>query len=208
MGSCAMARMTGGGTLKTVLSKPRDPFDQPLTQRDLDDTPDDGNRYEVIEGKLYVTPFPDHAHQRAGTQLVAILVQHVSEQGLGEVFMSGLKVVLDEPTGVGPDVVYIARERMGGMRPDGYYGAPDLLVEVLSSRPSLDTKIKKDKYASAGVRYYWIADPAGRTLWEYRLERGAYTLVAEVSGDDRFRPELFPRLEIALGRLWAGSSAA
>jgi Uma2 family endonuclease len=173
-----------------------------MTQRDLDDTPDDGNRYEVIDGVLYVTPFPTTAHQSAVTNIVALLVQHVFDAGSGKVFTSGLKVVLDEPTGVGPDVVYLANERMAGLRADGYYGAPDMVVEVLSSRPALDTQIKKDKYARAGIRYYWIVDAAKRTLWEYRLAEGAYVLVTEARGEDEFRPELFPGLAILLGRLW------
>ena len=183
----------------------RDPFAGPLTHRDLDDTPEDGNRYEVIDGELHVTPFANTGHQRAVTRLVVLLANHVAAEGIGEVFTSGLKVVLDELTGVGPDVVYIAKEDVALIRDDGFYGAPAMVVEVLSSKPSLDTRVKRDKYARAGSRYYWIVDPAARTLWEYRLDGADYVAVAEVSGDDRFRPELFPRLEIALGRLWAGS---
>jgi Uma2 family endonuclease len=131
----------------------RDPWAGPLTHRDLDDTPDDGNLYEVIDGKLYVSPFPKTRHQRAVTQLVALLLQHVEAEGLGEVFTAGLKVVLDEYTGVGPDVVHVAKDHAEGIRDDGYYGAPALVVEVLSSKPSLDTKVKRAKYASSGIRY-------------------------------------------------------
>jgi Uma2 family endonuclease len=182
----------------------RDPWAGPLTHRDLDDTPDDGNRYEVIDGTLYVSPFPKTGHQRAVTQLVTLLTQHVLETGTGEVFTSGLKVVLDEYTGVGPDVVYVAKDHAEAIREDGYYGPPALVVEVLSSKPSLDTKVKRAKYARSGIRYYWIVDPEARVLREYRLEGGDYTLAAEARHDDEFRPELFSGLVIPLGRLWGG----
>lgn len=182
----------------------RDSLDRLWTHRDLDDTPDDGNRYEVIDGKLHVTPLPTTWHQRVISQLALLVGQHVMDEGLGEAFVSGLKVVLDEHTGVGPDLVYIARDQADGIRRDGYHGPPALVVEVLSSKPSLDTVVKRDKYARAGIHYYWIVDPDARTLAEYRLDGAEYVIVAELSGDDPFRPELFPRLAIPLGRLWRG----
>jgi Uma2 family endonuclease len=190
--------------LSPVITGIRDPLDRLWAHRDLDDTPDDGNRYEVIDGKLYVTPFPTIGHQRAVTRLVLLVGQHVMEQELGEVFVSGVKVVLDELTGVGPDVVFIAKEQAEGIQRDGYHGPPALVVEVLSSKPSLDTKVKRDKYARAGIRYYWIVDPVARILREYRLDGAEYVLRAEVSGEDEFRPELFPRLALPLGCLWRG----
>jgi Uma2 family endonuclease len=116
-----------------------------LTHRDLDDTPDDGNLWEVIDGEIYESPFPTPVHQRAVTKLVKILSTFVDDHGLGEVFTCNLKVVLDEPTGVGPDVVYISNARMHGLRDDGFYGAPDLLIEVPSSKPGLDRHVKHAK---------------------------------------------------------------
>ena len=175
---------------------------RPLTHRDLDDTPDDGSRWEVIDGILHVTPFPSVAHQRAATRLTSLLDVYVRAAGVGEVFTAGLKVVLDEPSGVGPDVVFVATARLDGLRDDGFYGAPDLVVEVLSSKPGLDRFVKFQKYATAGVVHYWIVDPVGRELTAYRLEAGQFRLVAEVRGAATFQPELFPGLSIALSELW------
>lgn len=183
-----------------------DPFDRPLTHRDLDHTPDDGNRYELIDGVIHVTPFPSPAHQRAATALTALLYAHVQEHQLGEVFAAGLKVVLDEPTGVGPDVVYIAQARLDGMKDDGYHGVPDLLVEVLSAKPALDTRIKKQKYERAGVPHFWILDHESRQLFAYRLDNGQYRLIANPRGDDTFEPDLFPGLSIPLRKLWPYSN--
>lgn len=180
----------------------RDPLDRLWTYRDLDDAPDDGNRYEVIDGVLHVTPSPTTWHQRVITWLIAILVPHVEKAGLGEVFAAGLKVVLDELTGVEPDLVYVARERAAGLLRDGHYGPPALVVEVLSSKHRLDTKVKLERYARAGIPWYWIVDPEAMILWEYRLEGRAYVAVSEAAGDAVFQPALFPGLSIPLARLW------
>jgi len=193
--------------LSKVVTGIRDPLDRLWTHRDLDDTPDDGNRYEVIDGKLYVTPFPTTWHERAGLQLAVILTNHVDGKDLGEVFHSGLKVALDELTGVGPDVVFIAREQADGLLRDGHYGPPALVVEVLSSKHSLDTKVKRDKYASAGIAWYWIVDPEAKVLWEYQLRAGEYVVASEHRGDDEFHPALFPGLVIPLARLWGARPA-
>jgi Uma2 family endonuclease len=180
--------------------RPREQLDRPLTHRDLDDTPEDGNLYEVIDGALHVTPFPDYPHQESVGQLFTQLNVHVRAKGLGKVFPSGLKVVLDEPTGVGPDIVFVSQARMDGMREDGFHGVPDLIVEVLSSRPERDRVVKAAKYARAGVPHYWIVDPRGGTLRAYRLEAGHYALAAEAR--DRFEPELFPGLTLDVTELW------
>lgn len=185
-----------------MISPGQEALDHRLTHRDLEHTPDDGNRYEIIDGVIHVTPFPTYAHQRVMGQLFAKLFNHVHDGALGEVLSAGLKVVLDEPTGVGPDIVYISAARMGEMRPDGYYGAPDLLVEVLSSKPMLDRYVKLHKYASAGVPHYWIVDPEKKCLSAYRLDGDRYRLVAELFGESVFAPELFPELSITLADLW------
>jgi Uma2 family endonuclease len=62
--------------------------------------------------------------------------------------------------------------------------------------------VKRKKYASAGIQYYWIIDATAQTLCEYRLEGADYVVRAEVHGAGEFRPELFPRLVIPLPRLW------
>jgi Uma2 family endonuclease len=179
-----------------------DPFDRPLTHRDLDHLPEDGNRYEVIDGELHATPFPTAAHQHALSQLVIILGQHVREAALGKVFASGLKVILDEPTGLGPDLVYLSKARLGGLREEGFFGPPDLVVEVVSSKPALDQIVKKQRYARAGVPPYWIVDPDDRKRWAYQLRGNRYELADAPSGEESFTPDLFPGLTIDLAELW------
>lgn len=175
---------------------------EPLTHRDLDDTPDDGCLYEIIDGALHVTPFPDEAHHAVISSLHLLIGAHVRAQRLGKVYVSGLKVVLDEPTGVGPDLVYISAARMGGMQADGFHGAPDLLVEVVSTRPALDRRLKLEKYAQAGVPHYWIADPHERLLDVFRLGPAGYVKTASLRERGVFAPEIFPGLTFDVAELW------
>ena len=177
-------------------------FDRPLTQRDLDHCPDDGNRYELIEGSLFVSPFQSYAHQQVASALTVDLGNFVRDQRLGLVLCAGLKVVLGESTAVGPDLVYISNQRMGGSRADGFYGAPDLVVEILGEKPAVDTFVKKNQYAKAGIPHYWIVDPSRRTLDAFRLEAGRHHRAASLREEDSFSPELFPGLVIPLGELW------
>ena len=174
-----------------------------LTVRDLEQFQDDENRYEIVDGVLHVSPLPGYPHQQAATELVRVVANFVRANQLGRVFTSGLKVVLDDGTGIGPDLVYISSERMDQMRDDGYYGTPDLVVEVLSSKPHLDCKIKFDKYARASVPQYWIVDPKQRIVIAYELDDGIYRIGMEARGDMYFEPSLFPGLSIPLIDLWA-----
>lgn len=173
-----------------------------LTHRDLEHTPEDGNLYEIIDGELHVTPAPTFAHQLVISHLMRIIAPFVHAHRLGAIFTSGLKVVLGEPTGVEPDLVFVSTKRMELMRADGYHGAPDLLIEVVSSRPQLDRYVKFRKYASAGVPHYWIADPSTRTLEIYRLDGATYRLAHELEGKGGLETELFPGLTIEIAELW------
>lgn len=178
------------------------PKDHKLRQQDLEHTPADGSLYEVIDGELYVTPFPDEPHQSVIGALHLILGNHVAQHRLGRLYVSGLKVVLDEPTGVGPDLVFISNERMVHMRKDGFYGPPDLVVEVLSSRPKLDTFVKFEKYAQSGIPHYWIADPGARSLDLFRIDGRRYQRVAGYKEEGPVSTDLFAQLSFDVRELW------
>jgi Uma2 family endonuclease len=174
-----------------------------LTYRDLWHTPEDGNRYEIIHGEVYVTPPPLTVHQRVSRNLERILDRHVVENDLGEVLHAPLGVVLEKPSGVQPDVVFIAKGRLSIVQEKAVFGAPDLIVEVLSSSTaSRDRGLKKELYARTQVRHYWLLDPRRKTFQALRLQGGRYVLEAEHAGEERFRPSLFPGLVIPLADVW------
>jgi Uma2 family endonuclease len=173
-----------------------------LTYHDLWHTPEDGNRYEIIDGEAYVTPPPLTGHQRALRNLGRILDRHVTENDLGEVLYAPVGVVLEKPTGVQPDLIFVAKERLSTIQEKAVFGAPDLIVEVLSpSTAARDRGLKKDLYARTGVRCYWLLDPRRQTLQAFHLEHGVFRLEADSAGAATFRPSLFPGLTIRLAEV-------
>ncbi len=102
-----------------------------------------------------------------------------------------------------PDIVFVAWERLDIISERGIEGAPDLVVEVLSPRTQArDRGIKMQRFAAAGVRYYWIVSRRPRAIEECRLGPQGYELVGRFGVTTVFRPELFPDLEIPVAALW------
>src|SRR5262249_34121297 len=143
---------------------------QPIfTITDLEAMPDDGNRYELMEGEIYVSRAPSLTHQRVLRNLIGVFQIYLSRHRnrIGEV-VPGPGVVFDEHNGVIPDLVFISRERgpeiVSGER---LIGASDLAVEILSpgaENKRRDRNIKRRVYAKFGVKEYWIIDPEKRSV--------------------------------------------
>jgi Uma2 family endonuclease len=176
----------------------------PMTYDEYALLPQDRNRYEVMEGELYMTPSPSPDHQDAVTELASILHNHVAAGGLGKVYVAPLDVVFTETNILQPDILFL---RAGRIPPKGAKNvtlAPDLVIEVVSpSSAEQDREIKPHVYARHGVPHYWIADPAAGTLEMYALAGAAYTAAGAFSDDATATTPLFPGLTIPLARLWA-----
>ena len=171
---------------------------------DIWDTPEDGNRYEVIDGVLSVTPPPLWMHQRGLSKLHIRVGDFVYRNGLGEIVEAPVGVVLDDANGLQPDLVYVSRERLGIITERGIEGVPDLVVEALSrSTRARDRGAKMRRYAAAGVPHYWLLDPRARTLEAYRLGENGYGTPELYGPGSVFRPSLFPGLEIVIDELWS-----
>ena len=180
-----------------------------LTYRDLWHTPEDGNRYEIIEGEVYVTPPPSVLHQRVSGNLGRLLMNHVIENDLGIVLFAPVGVVLERATGVQTDIIFIATSRLSIVQERAVHGAPDLVVEVMSpSTAARDRGVKKGVYARAGVSHYWLVDPRKHALSALCAQDGRYVVEAELAGNAVFRPSLFPGLAIRLAEVWVTKPTA
>ena len=136
-----------------------------LTLADYERIPPDGNRHEFLGGEEFVTPAPDVGHQRSSGKLQFLLAQHVKEGSLGEVFAAPTDVVLSDEDIVQPDLIFISTDRSAIVGEKNIQGAPDLVIEILSpSTAHVDRTLKRDLYARAGVREYWIVDRAARLV--------------------------------------------
>jgi Uma2 family endonuclease len=127
--------------------------------------PEDGNRYEVIDGVLYMTTAPSNYHQWIVRQQFVALFQQLDSRGHGVTLWSPIGLFMPNCDPVQPDLLFIHTADLGIMHDRHIYGVPALLVEVLSpSNPAQDLEIKRRAYARAGVPEYWIARPVERDL--------------------------------------------
>jgi Uma2 family endonuclease len=159
------------------------PHGRPFTVDDLEGMPDDGNRYELIDGTLLVSPAPNWAHQEMGFALAVHLREHCP--GDMRVLPAPFAVQTAFDSEVQPDVLLA---RYADLTEKNLPVAPLLAVEVLSRSTSLvDRNLKKAHYERIGVPYYWILDPAGDgALTAFANEGGGYAQVARTVGDEPF----------------------
>ena len=175
-----------------------------LTYEDYVDLPDDGRRYEILDGELEVSPAPAPKHQAVSRNLLWILHGHVQERRLGSVYCAPIDVILADTSIVQPDLVFIAATRESIVSGRGIEGPPDLAVEILSPwSVRRDRVAKAALYARYGIRHYWVADPDARVLEVYETEGAEYRLVGRHEGAVKVCTKTFPDLELDLGPLWA-----
>lgn len=138
--------------------------------------PDDGLRYEIVEGELHVGPPPSIQHQIAVSSLLAAMFQYAANNDLGLVLTAPIGVRLpDREATVQPDVLFIRRDRLDIMKDDLIDGPPDLVVGVLSpSNWVYDRSRKQNAYQRAGVREYWIVDYRSQSVDVLVLEGQEY----------------------------------
>ncbi len=122
--------------------------------------PDNGKRYQIIGGELYVVPPPVPYHQKISRNIEFILYSLVKERDLGEVFNAPCDVLLSEEDVVQPDIFFISKEREHIIGEKNIQGAPDLIIEILSQRTAeIDKKLKVKLYEKYGVKEYWLVEP-------------------------------------------------
>lgn len=155
---------------------------RPFTAADLEAMPDDGRRYELLDGSLLVSPAPAWRHQRVVANLVHLLMTHCPRDL--EVLVAPFDVQLAEDTVLQPDVLVTPRT---SAETHGLSGSPLLAVEVLSpSTRSADLGAKLERYQRAGCPAYWVVDPGVPALTAWRLEKGRYGEPTRVEADREF----------------------
>ena len=166
-----------------------------MTVMDLEAMPEDGNRYEVIEGELFVSCAVGLTHQQISGNIHYLIRSYLEKNPLGVVIATpGL--ILTELSGVIPDLVFfrheLSKEIVSGER---LTSAPDLVVEILSPGPDnvrRDRIAKRQLYAQHGVAEYWLVDPSMQSLEVYRLQAGSLELVAILKDKDELTSPFFP----------------
>ena len=158
------------------------PYGRELTRADLEGVPDDGHRYELVDGALIVTPAPRVRHQDVSGNLYVAL-RDAAPSGL-LVLYAPVDVVLAEDTVIQPDLLVAPKEAFTEV---DLQTAPLLAVEVLSpSTRGVDLLLKKDRLQRAGCAHYWVIDPDVPSIIAWSLVDGAYREVARASGSESF----------------------
>ncbi len=137
----------------------------------------EGAKYELIDGEIVEKENPDMPgpkirHQALSTRLVIGLGRHIVENGLGLLLHAPADVYFDAENAFQPDILFVAEARVEALvREDGVYGAPDLVIEILSpSTGYYDLKSKFQVYEKYGVQEYFIVDPKDDEVIGYRNE--------------------------------------
>jgi Uma2 family endonuclease len=166
-----------------------------LTIADLDAMPDDGNRYELFEGELFVSRAPSLSHQRILVNLVGVLLDYLKQNPIGEVLPTP-GVIFDEVNSAIPDIVFLTNQQVRNIGSgERIYEAPALAIEIVSpgkENARRDREIKRQVYGKHEVKEYWIADPEKRALEIYRLEKHTLKLVATFVDEDEITTPILP----------------
>ncbi|MGH9064047.1 MAG: Uma2 family endonuclease [Acidimicrobiales bacterium] len=161
-------------------------LDRALDLEDLDATPDDGNRYEVLDGAIVMTPPPGTDHQAAVGELFVILRAAARPRGL-RVLMAPVAWRIGPGQVPEPDLVVASPEVVGKRAVEG---PPVLVVEVLSPHGhGRDLHEKRRIYAEGGASWYWIVDPAEPSLCVLRLAGDGYEEEARVTGSQTYETD-------------------
>lgn len=173
--------------------------------------PADGNRYEVIDGVLYMTTAPSSYHQYITKQIARLLLARIDDAGLGETFWAPIGLVMPGCAPVQPDLVVVHAADRHIFQDRRIRGVPALVVEILSpSNPEQDLEIKRRAYARAGLPEYWIARPAERDLLVLSRpdpELGDYLARLHVPPDGELQSPTLP-IRAAIAGFFAGAPDA
>jgi Uma2 family endonuclease len=188
----------------TVDRPPITPAQGEWTYEDYRALPDDGNRYEIIEGVLYVVNAPSSDHQTIVTETSAELRNFVKRNHLGRVLIAPFEVHLSSRSRpVQPDVLFVRAERWPSERVAFFEGAPDLVVEVISpSSVRMDRVVKFTAYEAAGVPEYWIVNPHTRTVEVFTLSHGEYALLGEYTNDEVVQSVILAGIDLVASTLF------
>jgi Uma2 family endonuclease len=180
------------------------------TSQDLENLSDDGKRYEIVDGELYVSKQPDWHHQRVCIRLGGLLDAWSLQTGIGEA-NAAPGLIFAEDDDVAPDVVWISRERLAtALQPDGkLHSAPELVIEVLSpggNNTARDRQTKLKLYSRRGVMEYWIVNWQERYVEIYRRDKAILKSYSTLYENDTLESPFLPGFSCPVRQIFAGIS--
>lgn len=177
------------------------------TSADLELLPENGDRYEIIDGELFVTRAPHWKHQKAIDKICIKLSLWSEKTGLGEAATTP-GIIFNEADNVIPDLVWISHQRLANLLDnEGHLtGAPELIVEVLSPgviNERRDREVKLKLYSSRGVQEYWIVNWQLQQIEVYRRQKYNLVLIETLFANDELASPLLPDFVCTVGDLFS-----
>ncbi len=177
------------------------------TYADWEALPDDGKRYEIIDGMLYRTTAPSSFHQWIVKRFERYIGIPAEDQGLAYSFAAPIGIIMPGCDPVQPDYVVVLVQNASIIRDRRIRGVPDLIIEVLSPNSVVyDERIKLVAYAMAGVPEYAIVDPRTRVVSRYQLQApGRYASPDVVGEGGTIAFNCLPTISVPVAELFAGA---
>ncbi len=176
---------------------------KPFTYQDYLQLPNDGKRYEIINGELIMAPSPLTKHQQISGELFLKLGNFVKERKLGVILHAPLDVVLSEQNVLQPDIIFITKERQEIITEKNISGAPDLVIEILSpSTAYYDLFDKKELYEQFRVKEYWIVDPMRHWIEVYNQQVNKFVLTQKLEKKGRLESAVLKGLALKMEELF------
>jgi Uma2 family endonuclease len=179
-----------------------------MTIQDLEGFPMplDDQRYELVDGELFVSTQPHWHHQFSAANILGVLWTWNRETGIGMV-IDAPGVIFANDTAVAPDVVWVRQDRLDAVLGDDgkLHAAPDLVVELLSpgaENQRRDRETKLGLYSRQGVREYWIVDWQHAELQVYRRREARLELASTLVANDVLQSPLLPGFAVPIGELF------
>ncbi|MBI2945842.1 MAG: Uma2 family endonuclease [Candidatus Wallbacteria bacterium] len=166
--------------------------------------PEDGCRYEVLEGYLVREPAPSFGHQKVSWILTSMLESWRQRTGdRGEFAHAPADVELGKYAIVQPDLLYVSAERAPQLISGHVRGAPDLVVEIYNrAAAARDTVTKLQMYAKYGIREYWLIDLEQKSVMMLELSDGIYRAFAQGEGEDVLESRVLPGFTLTPARIF------
>ncbi|MBC7893593.1 MAG: Uma2 family endonuclease [Sphingobacteriaceae bacterium] len=158
---------------------------------------DDTYFYELLDGELVQKSAPSPNHQRVLRELFLLVHAHVQEKKAGEVFFAPVDVFLNEYNAPQPDLVFVSKARESLITNDGIMGAPDLVVEIISSSSLRRGRFDKMRiFKRFALPEVWLIDPANRSVEVYTLVETEYDLFAFAAETGEVTSKALPELKV------------
>jgi Uma2 family endonuclease len=169
--------------------------------RDMEIPEGDTSIYELIKGQIVKRASPNTPHQETSFKLSVEFGIYNKQKKVGRFFAAPYDVYFDEETaGVQPDLLFVSNERdFVIQKGNGIVGAPDLVVEILSSGSvDKDRVLKKDVYEQFAVKEYWVVDPVWKSVEVYRMDNDRYALFSFAEKEGTIKSSVLPDFELEI----------